>query len=131
MLLHRYIQIPQTFWTRGHIAVLSGAAVAMFLALLCENGGLGQDVPLRFSPRDAEGRFALSEDTRSKGLRELGNAGLITTRRRPVNESDFQAEALYMWRGTSGFSRSSEFSGQFRQPRDIPADAGLQDAASG
>lgn len=96
VLLHRYIQIPQTFWTRGHIAVLSGAAVAMFLALLCENGGLGEDVPLWFSPRDAEGRFALSEDTRSKGLRELGNAGLVTTRRRPVNETDFQAEALYM-----------------------------------
>ncbi|MFB7576380.1 hypothetical protein [Streptomyces sp. NPDC056165] len=44
----------------------------------------------------AEGRFDLSEDTRSKGLRELGNAGLITTKRRPVNETDFQAEALYM-----------------------------------
>jgi hypothetical protein len=49
-----------------------------------------------FSPRDAEGRFALSEDTRSKGLWELGNAGLVTTKRRPVNETDFQAEALYM-----------------------------------
>ncbi|MFG2441120.1 hypothetical protein [Streptomyces sp. NPDC048508] len=96
VLLHRYIQIPQTFWTRGHIAVLSGAGVAMFLALLCENGGLGENVPLWFSPRDAENRFSLSEDTRSKGLRELGNAGLVTTRRRPVNETDFQAEALYM-----------------------------------
>ncbi|MET7695123.1 hypothetical protein ABZT06_45740 [Streptomyces sp. NPDC005483] len=96
VLLHRYIQIPKTFWTCGHIAVLSGAAVAMFLALLCENGGLGEDLPLWFSPREAEGRFALSEDTRSKGLRELADAGLVTTKRRPVNETDFQAEALYM-----------------------------------
>ncbi|MGW3669136.1 hypothetical protein [Streptomyces sp. NPDC005141] len=96
VLLHRYIQIPQTFWTRGHIAVLSGAAVAMFLALLCENGGISEEVPLWFSPREAEGRFVLSEDTRSKGLRELGDAGLVATKRRPVNETDFQAAALYM-----------------------------------
>lgn len=95
-LLHRYIQIPQTFWTNGHVAVLSGAAVAMFLALLCENGGLGEDRALWFSPREAESRFALSEDTRSKGLRELAHAGLVTTKRRPVNDTDFQAEALYM-----------------------------------
>jgi hypothetical protein len=37
----------------------------------------------------AEGRFALSEDTRSKGLQGLGKARLITTKRRPVNETDF------------------------------------------
>ncbi|MBD0737464.1 hypothetical protein BGM09_29900 [Streptomyces sp. CBMA29] len=94
-VVHRYIQIPQAFWTRGHIAVLSGAGVAMFLALLAENGGLGGQ-PLWFSPREADTRFALSEDTRSKGLRELKGAGLIQTKRRPVNETDFQAEALHM-----------------------------------
>jgi len=94
-VVHRYIQIPQTFWTRGHIAVLSGAGVAMFLVLLAENGGLGEKA-LWFSPREADTRFALSEDTRSKGLRELAAAGLITTKRRPVNETDFTADALHM-----------------------------------
>ncbi|WP_314225801.1 hypothetical protein [Streptomyces zaehneri] len=68
----------------------------MFLTLLCGNGGLGEDRALWFSPREAESRFALSEDTRSKGLRELAHPGLVTTKRRPVNETDFQAEALYM-----------------------------------
>jgi hypothetical protein len=91
---HRYLQIPKAFWTRGHIAVLSGAGVAMFLALLSEAGGL--DGGLWFSPRAAEARFALSEDTRSKGLRELADAGLINTKRRPVNETDFMAEAQHM-----------------------------------
>lgn len=67
----------------------------MFLALLTENGGL-QERALWFSPREADTRFALSEDTRSKGLRELGAAGLITTKRRPVNETDFEADALHM-----------------------------------
>ncbi|SCF87768.1 hypothetical protein GA0115254_121012 [Streptomyces sp. Ncost-T10-10d] len=94
-VVHRYLQIPQTFWTRGHIAVLSGAGIAMFLALLAENGGL-QERALWFSPREADTRFALSEDTRSKGLGELAAAGLITTKRRPVNESDFEADALHM-----------------------------------
>ncbi|GLW75009.1 hypothetical protein Kpho02_73060 [Kitasatospora phosalacinea] len=87
-LAHRYIQLPATFWTEGHIAILSGAAVAMLLALLCEKGG-GEGTGLWFSPGDAERRFGLSEDTRGKGLRELAEAGIVTTRRRPVNPTDF------------------------------------------
>ncbi|MFE3126316.1 hypothetical protein ACFXHD_23170 [Streptomyces hydrogenans] len=94
-LVNRYIQIPRAFWTNGHISVLSGAGVAMYLALLSEKGGLdGED--LWFSPKEAVSRFALSEDTRSKGLRELADAGLISTKRRPVNQTDFMAEALHM-----------------------------------
>ncbi|WP_031057769.1 hypothetical protein [Streptomyces sp. NRRL F-5702] len=95
-LFHRYVQIPKTFWTEGYISVLSGAGVAMFLALLSEAGGLSSGHPLWFSPREAERRFALSEDTRSKGLRELSEARLITTKRRSVNEADFEAEALHL-----------------------------------
>ncbi|MFD6419887.1 hypothetical protein [Streptomyces sp. NPDC060194] len=94
-VVNRYFQVPQTFWTRGHIAMLSGAGVAMFLILLAETGGLGEKA-LWFSPLQADTRFALSEDTRSKGLRELARAGLIKTKRRPVNESDFEADAQHM-----------------------------------
>ncbi|MFI8504859.1 hypothetical protein ACIGFK_41075 [Streptomyces sp. NPDC085524] len=91
---HRYIQIPRTFWTKGHIAVLSGAGVAMFLALLCEGGATPTGRPLWFSPSDAERRFALKEDVRSKGLRELAAAGLVATRRKPVNPSDFDVRRM-------------------------------------
>ena len=66
----------------------------MFLVLLCESRGM--DEPLWSSPREAENRFALSEDTGSKGLRELADAGLIITKRRSVNQTDFEAEALHL-----------------------------------
>ncbi|WP_435256175.1 hypothetical protein [Streptomyces althioticus] len=89
-ILHRYIQIPRTFWTNGYLTMLSGAGVAMFLVLLCERGPASDGEALWFSPKDAERRFALSEDTRSKGLRELADAGLVRTRRRPINPTDFE-----------------------------------------
>ncbi|MFD3519612.1 hypothetical protein [Streptomyces sp. NPDC058653] len=88
---HRYVQLPLTFWTKGHLSVLSGAAVAMLLALLCERGAGEADKALWFSPGDAERRFALSEDTRGKGLKELAEAGLVQTRRRPINPTEFDA----------------------------------------
>ncbi|MFC1431363.1 hypothetical protein ACEZDB_11980 [Streptacidiphilus sp. N1-3] len=93
-LQNRYIQLPGTFWTNGHITVLSGAAIAMLLALLCEKGASEEGTGMWFSPSDAERRFALSEDTRSKGLRELSEAGLVTTRRRPVNPTDFDVRRM-------------------------------------
>ncbi|TFE54712.1 hypothetical protein E3E14_07220 [Streptomyces sp. ICN441] len=89
-VLHRYVQIPRAFWTSGYLTVLSSAGVAMFLALLCERGPAANDEALWFSPKDAERRFALSEDTRSKGLRELAEAGLVRTKRRPINPADFE-----------------------------------------
>jgi hypothetical protein len=92
--VHRYVQIPSTFWTQGHLTILSGAGVAMFLALMCERGADTSGKELWFSPSDAERRFALSEDTRSKGLRELASAELVVTRRRPVNPTDFEVLRL-------------------------------------
>lgn len=80
---HRYIQVPDTFWTNGWIATLSGAAVAMLLVLFAE---LGQRDPANaemwFSPSQAQRIYGLSEDTRSKGLRELRTANLVTAQKR-------------------------------------------------
>ena len=90
---HRYIQIPDTLWTNGWLATLSGAALAMLLVLYVE---LGQDDPestdLWFSPSRADRLYGLSEDTRSKGLRELRAAGLVSSRRKPAsrNALDFR-----------------------------------------
>src|SRR5262249_9202605 len=49
---------------------------------------------LWFSPRQADLRFGLSEDTRSKGLRELRAAGLITAYRQPVATDTFDFRRL-------------------------------------
>ncbi|MEV7111310.1 hypothetical protein [Streptomyces anulatus] len=126
-VVHRYLQIPQTFWTRGHISVLSGAGIAMFLVLLTENGGLDERA-LWFSPREADSRFALSEDTRSKGLHELAAAGLITTKRRPVNETDFQADALHMrnvhYLHLDRLKDTAEIKPQIRRPRKKKEESG-------
>lgn len=84
---HRYIQIPDTLWTNGWLATLSGAALAMLLVLF---GELGQKdaskTDIWFSPSQAKKIYGLSEDTRSKGLRELRGAGIITARKRSASK---------------------------------------------
>lgn len=83
---HRYFQVPNAFWTQGWIAVLSGAAVAMLLVLLSELGQReAQVTDLWFSPDRAKRVLGLSEDTRSKGLRELQSVGLVTSRRKSAS----------------------------------------------
>jgi hypothetical protein len=89
---HRYLNLPSSFWTSGWIGVLSGSAVAMLLVLLLEFGSRRPTTEspdevreVWFSPAVAEQRYALSEDTRSAGLRELERYGLVTTRRRRVS----------------------------------------------
>lgn len=79
---HQYFQVPDALWTSGWLSVLSGAALAMLLVLMAEQGPRSSDVDLWFSPRVARERYGLSDETRSKGLRELRAAGLITARRK-------------------------------------------------
>lgn len=85
---HRYVQMPDTLWTNGWLATLSGAALAMLLVLYVE---LGRREPsttdVWFSPSQALKLYGLSEDTRSKGLRELRAAGLITARKRSASRT--------------------------------------------
>lgn len=92
--LHRYIQLPDTLWTNGWIQMLSGAAVAMSLVLYTQLGNKNpSNADLWFSPGQADLKYGLSEDTRTKGLRELRAAGLITARRRPVAADTFDFPA--------------------------------------
>lgn len=92
---HRYFQLPNSLWTSGWLQVLSGAGLAMLLALYTE---LGRRDPLTtdlwFSPSQADMRFALSEDTRSKGLRELRSAGLVNASRRSISPDTFDFRRL-------------------------------------
>ncbi|NMR21660.1 hypothetical protein [Cellulomonas fimi] len=84
---HRYIQLPDTLWTNGWIATLSGAAIAMLLVLYAERGTDKSGKELWFSPKRADQLYGLSEDTRSKGLRELRAAGLVSARRRSATRN--------------------------------------------
>lgn len=86
---HRYVQLPAALWTRGWLAVLSGPALAMLLVLVNEAGGRDQNRDLWFSPGLATRRYALSEDSRSAGVRELARAGIITITRRDTNPDPF------------------------------------------
>lgn len=82
---HRYFRIDSGLWTHGHIAQLRGPALAMLLVLLSERRG--QESPwVWFSPDRAAERFSLSASTRTDGLRQLRDLGLIMTKSQVVSE---------------------------------------------
>jgi hypothetical protein len=84
-----WVQLPSAFWTNGWIGVLNGTAVAMLLVLLDEAAGAQHATSLWHSPRQAQERFALSQDTRTNGLLELEAYGIIDKRRTPVSRGVF------------------------------------------
>lgn len=66
---------------------MSGAALAMLLVLFAELGQKdASKTDIWFSPSQAKKIYGLSEDTRSKGLRELRGAGIITARKRSASK---------------------------------------------
>lgn len=90
---HRYIRLPRELWTQGWLSVLSGPAIAMLLVLWLEAGTNAENDthPLVWiSPSMADQRYGLSEDTRTKGVRQLQRAGLIDIFRRPVSPDTFE-----------------------------------------
>ena len=95
---HLYAQIPQDLWTQGYMAVLTGAGLAFFLILLDQHAqktpGLPKLLPMWFSPKVLDGRYGLSDDTRTKGMNDLRELGLVTVRRQPINPGDFDLERI-------------------------------------
>lgn len=94
LAVHRYVQLPATFWVNGWLAVLSTPAVAMLLVLLLEVGGRDESTEVWFSPRMASLKYSLSEDTRLAGVNELRRAGLVTIKRRDTNPDPFAVRRL-------------------------------------
>ena len=87
--IHRYIQLPPELWTSGWMAVLSPAAIAMLIVLRVHVGAKDPDTEEVWTAPDyAEKAFLLSEETRTRGLRELRRAGLIDIRRRQLVATD-------------------------------------------
>lgn len=89
-----YVGLPDVFWTQGWIHVLSGPAVAMLLILLDVRRGQDPSRALWFSPRVAEERYTLSEETRAKGIGELAALDVIRVTSKPVR-ADQLAAARY------------------------------------
>ncbi|GAB2462643.1 hypothetical protein [Streptomyces incanus] len=97
---HYYVQLKSGFWSNGWVRELSGAAVAMYLTMLHEQGNrVGESVWV--SPRIARERYDLSDETRGKGLRELVDAELLTRSSRPVPNLSFFDER---YRGRSEYT---------------------------
>ncbi len=87
--IHRYIQLPSQLWTSGWMAVLSPGALAMLLILRVQVGAKDPDTEeVWVAPDYAKKAFLLSEETRTRGLRELHDAGLLTIRRRQLVAAD-------------------------------------------
>jgi hypothetical protein len=87
--IHRYIQLPPELWTSGWMAVLSPAAIAMLIVLRVQVGAKDPDTEeVWIAPDYAEKAFLLSEETRTRGLRELQRAGLVGIRRRQLVATD-------------------------------------------
>jgi hypothetical protein len=99
---NRYEQLPPEFWGNGWIATLSASGVAILLVLMVldteNNGKQG----FWISPKRAKQRFALSEDTWTRGIKELERYGLIVVRPKQVSE-DFGWKRR---RNTFGLDRS-------------------------
>lgn len=94
---HLYVQLPRELWTSGCMSVITGAGLAFLLVLLDQYGpGKIPDPapPVWFSPRIFGDYYALSEDTRAKGMNDLRDLGLVTVRRIPVNPDDFDLERI-------------------------------------
>ena len=81
---HLYMKVPPTLWTQGWLAKLTGRGLATFLILWNElTSRAAEEVWL--SPALATERYALSEDTRYRGLAELDELGLVEVGQRPVS----------------------------------------------
>lgn len=73
-----YVPIPRAFWTEGLAGTLSGAAVAMYL---CGLALTRHDQPEFFvSSQKFEERFGISRSSRKRGIAELTQHGVISTR---------------------------------------------------
>lgn len=79
---HRYFKITSELWLRGHVPALSGPALLMLLIILAERGGDGD--PVWFSTNAFSGRYGVSSATRTKGVRELEDRGLLDVERRSL-----------------------------------------------
>jgi hypothetical protein len=81
-----YFKLPASLWTNGWMASLSGAGIALLL-VLSERGADGKQAWV--SPSRARVNYQVSEDTWTKGTKELHSAGLVHVGRKSVTAQEF------------------------------------------
>ena len=95
---HLYTQLPRELWTQGYLSMLTGPGLAFLLILLDQQAlkmpGLPKLLPMWFSPKVLRDRYSLSDDTRTKGMTDLRELGLINISRQPINPGDFDLERI-------------------------------------
>lgn len=87
---HRYVRLPATIWSNAWLPVMSAAGIGALLILLVELGGRTDRV-VWLSPAVALDTYYLSNQTRYKGLGELAALGIVSTERRAVGPSKYEA----------------------------------------
>lgn len=90
---HRYFKVNSDLWLEGELQALSGPALVMLLFILGEQGGEGK--PVWFSTTAFAERYGISPATRTKGVRELEERGLL----------DVEKESLPPHEGAEVFGR--------------------------
>lgn len=80
----RYFHLPADLWLTGKIQRLSAPAIGMLMAVLVDQDSRDPGKPVWWSTRVFPGRFGISASSRSRGTRELIEAGLLSTKRVPI-----------------------------------------------
>jgi hypothetical protein len=106
----RWIRVPVSFWQKGWIVTLSASAIAMWLITKELQGGRQSASQAPWvSPLIAKERYAISDDTRTKGTRELAAHGLLTIGRIPQGgDSDYNRLRNTYWLDLDRLEESPE-----------------------
>jgi hypothetical protein len=103
---HLYVWLPYTFFANGWLAALSARAVAMLLVLrdVQPFHEVVSDTPeenwahMWITPALARERYALSEDTWTRGTKELASLEIVDVKRRPVGRTFDRRRVRNMYR---------------------------------
>jgi hypothetical protein len=82
---HWSVLLPPVFWTNGWALALSTPAIALFLIMLDLDRTDGRSAWI--TPELAQSRYALSDDSWTRGVAELKAHGLLKVHRQPVDVS--------------------------------------------
>lgn len=92
-----YLSVPLGLWEHYWILRLSGTSLALLLVLLDLQGGKSATSPPSL-PAPLRPRYGLSDDTWTRGCRELKELGLLEVRKQPQGKDfDFRRMRNTYW----------------------------------
>lgn len=118
-----YRKLDPSWWTNGWMAALSGAALITWLTFL-DDEGANLNTPRWISTSQTKTKYALSPDTRKKGIGELLDWNLLARSIRPQREAFLTARPITSYRLNRHIlntHRPNEQQRPNRRNREIPA----------